>query len=152
MQPCFPGVCLTNSLTADLLLNTCLLFAVKYKYKSVFAVNYKYTDLLVTLPLSGKYPRYCPYSVQFSSVAQPCPTLHDPRTAACQAFLSITNSWSLLKFISIERVMPSNHHIHCHPLLLMPSIFPSIKGFSNESSLLQVARVLEFQLQHPSSQ
>jgi len=58
-----------------------------------------------------------------------------PWTAACQASLSITSSWSLLKLISIESVMPSNHLILCHPLLLLPSIFPSIKVFSNESAL-----------------
>ena len=55
-------------------------------------------------------------------------------TTACQASLSITNCWSLLKFMSIELVMPSNHLILCHPLLL-PSIFPSIRVFSNESIL-----------------
>ena len=58
-----------------------------------------------------------------------------PWTAACQASLSITNSQSLLKLMSIELVMPSNHLILCHPLLLLPSIFPSIRGFSNESVL-----------------
>ena len=58
-----------------------------------------------------------------------------PWTVACQASLSITNSWSLLKLISIEPVMPSNYLIHCHPLLLLPSIFPSIRVFSNESAL-----------------
>ena len=56
-----------------------------------------------------------------------------PWTAARQASLSITNSWSLLKLMSIESVMPSNHLILCHPLLLQPSIFPSIRVFSNES-------------------
>ena len=58
-----------------------------------------------------------------------------PWTAACQASLSITNCWSLLKFMSIELVMPSDHLILCHPLLLPPSIFPSIRIFSNESVL-----------------
>ena len=58
-----------------------------------------------------------------------------PWTAARQASLSITNSWSLLKLMSIELVMPSNHLILCRPLLLLPSIFPSIRVFSNESSL-----------------
>ena len=58
-----------------------------------------------------------------------------PRPAALQASLSITNSRSLLKLISIESVMPSNHIILCHPLLLLPSIFPSIRVLSNESSL-----------------
>ena len=58
-----------------------------------------------------------------------------PWTAACQASLSITNSQSLLKFMSIEPVMPSNYLILCHPFLLLPSIFPSIRDFSNESVL-----------------
>ena len=58
-----------------------------------------------------------------------------PWTAACQASLSITNSWSLLKLMPIESVMPSNHLILCHPLLLPPSIFPSIRVFSDESVL-----------------
>ena len=58
-----------------------------------------------------------------------------PWTAACQASLSITNSRSLLKLMSIKSVLPSNHLILCRPLLLLPSIFPSIRVFSNESSL-----------------
>ena len=58
-----------------------------------------------------------------------------PWTAAHQASLSITNSQSLLKLMSIESVMPSNHLILCHPLLLLPSIFPSMRVFSNESTL-----------------
>ena len=56
-------------------------------------------------------------------------------TATCQASRSVTNSWSLLKLMSIELVMPSNHLILWHPLLLLPSIFPSIRVFSNESVL-----------------
>ena len=58
-----------------------------------------------------------------------------PWTAACQASLSITDSWSLLKLMPIERVMPSNHLILCHPLHLLPSIFPSMRVFSKESVL-----------------
>ena len=58
-----------------------------------------------------------------------------PWTTACQASLSITNSWSLPKLMSIESVMPSNHLILCHPLLLLTSILPSIRVFSNESAL-----------------
>ena len=58
-----------------------------------------------------------------------------PWTAACQASLSITNSQNLLKLMSIESVMPSNHLILRRPLLLLPSIFPSIRVFSNESAL-----------------
>ena len=56
-------------------------------------------------------------------------------TAAHQASLSITNSWSLLKLMSIKSVMPSSHLILCRPLLLLPSVFPSIRVFSNESAL-----------------
>ena len=58
-----------------------------------------------------------------------------PCTAACQHSMPITNSWSLLKLVSIELVMPSNHRILCHPLLLLTSIFPSIRVFSNKSVL-----------------
>ena len=58
-----------------------------------------------------------------------------PWTAACQASLSITTSWSWFRLMSIESVMPSNHLILCHPLLLPPLIFPSIRVFSNESAL-----------------
>ena len=70
----------------------------------------------------------------FSSVAQSCPIV-TPWTAACQASLPITNSQRLLKLMSIELVMPFSHLILCHPLLLLPSIFPSIRVFSNESTL-----------------
>ena len=59
----------------------------------------------------------------------------NPWTAALQASLSITNSWRLLKLMSNESMMPSNHLILCHPFLLLPSIFPSIRVFSNESIL-----------------
>ena len=75
-------------------------------------------------------------SYQFGSVVQSCPTLcNSVDEAACRASMSITNSWSLLKLLSIELVMPSSHLILCHPLLLLPSIFPSIRVFSNESVL-----------------
>ena len=76
-------------------------------------------------------------SVQFSSVQSlSCIQLFaTPWPAACQASLSIINSQSLLKLMSIALVMPSNHLILCHPLLLLSSIFPSIKVFSNESVL-----------------
>ena len=59
----------------------------------------------------------------------------NPWTAACQASLSFTITWSLLKLMSIESVMPSNCLVFCHPLLLPPSIFPSIRVFSNELAL-----------------
>ena len=72
-------------------------------------------------------------TVQFS-----CSVMSDsetPRAAVHQASLSNTNSWSLLKLMSIQSVMPSNHLILCHPLLLQPSIFPSIRVFSNDSAI-----------------
>ena len=69
------------------------------------------------------------------SVAQLCPIICDHQTAAQQAFLSFTISRSLLKFMSIESVMLYNHFILCSPILLLPSIFPSIRGFSNELTL-----------------
>ena len=74
-------------------------------------------------------------SVQFSSVAQLCLTFGTPWNAENKASLSITNSRSSPKPMSIELVMPSNHLILCHPLLLLPSICPSIRVFSNESVL-----------------
>ena len=76
-------------------------------------------------------------SFQFSSIQSlsRVQLFATPWTAACQASLSITNSQSLLKLMSIESVMASNHLLLCHPLLLLPSIFPSIRVFSNESAL-----------------
>ena len=76
-----------------------------------------------------------------------------PWTAARQASLSFTISLSLLKLMSIESVMPYNHLILCRPLLLLFSIIPSTRIFSNELALLhQVTTILEFQLQHQSFQ
>ena len=71
-------------------------------------------------------------SVQSLSCVQ---SFVSPWTTACQASLSLTISWSFPKFMSIQSVMPSNHLILCRPLLLLPSIFPSIRVFSNESAL-----------------
>ena len=86
--------------------------------------------------MGGKIPHPCKRA-QFSSVQSlsHIQLFATPWTAAHQAFLSITNSRSLLKLTSIESVMPSNHLILCHPLLLQPSIFPSIRVFSNEAAL-----------------
>ena len=72
-------------------------------------------------------------TAQFSSVPQSCLILCNPMD--CSTSLSITNFCSLLKLMSIESVMPSNHLIPCHPLFLLPSIFPSIRVFTNESAL-----------------
>ena len=77
----------------------------------------------------------CSDSLQFSSVAQSCPTLCDPMNRNTPA-LSITNSQSSFRLTSIESVMPSSHLILCRPLLLLPPIPPSIRVFSNESTLL----------------
>ena len=83
--------------------------------------------------------RNCWRSLKKRSVQFSCSVMSDslwpPWTAESQASLSITNSWSLLKLMNIESVMPSNHLNLCRPLLLSPSIFPSIRVFSNESVL-----------------
>ena len=103
----------------------------------------------------------CPCLVpQFSSVTQSCPTLCDPMDCSMPGFpvchqelTGGSNSWSLLKLMSFESVMPSNHLILCCPLLLRPSIFPNIRVFPNESVLCnQATKVLEFQFQHQSFQ
>ena len=73
--------------------------------------------------------------LQFSSVAQSCPTLCDPMNRSTPGLLSITISRSSRKLTSIESVMPSSHLILCRPLLLPPSIFPSIRVVSNDSVL-----------------
>ena len=77
----------------------------------------------------------CLVLLQFSSVTQSCLTLCDPMNHSTPGSLSITNSQSPLKLMSIESVMPSNHLILCRPLLLLPSIPPSIRVSSNESAL-----------------
>ena len=83
------------------------------------------------------------------SVAQLCPTLWDPGLQHTKASLSFTVSQNLLKPMSIESVMPSNHLIICRPLVLLPSIFPSIRVFSKRvSSSHHVAKVLELRLQY----
>ena len=89
--------------------------------KNLFFNNSAYFDLIL--------------KVQFSSVAQLCPTLCNPMDCSLPGSLSITNSQSLSKIMSIESVIPSNHLILCHPLLFLPSIFLSISVFSNESAL-----------------
>ena len=92
-------------------------------------------------------------SLQFSWVTQCVWLFVIPWTAACQASLSITNSWSLPKLMSIESVMPSNHLILCCPLLLLPSIFPSIRVFSNGSvPHIRGPKYWNFKLQHQSFQ
>ena len=105
--------------------------------------------------MSKIYNQLIQLNIKFSSI-QPlsCVWLFvTPWTIACQASLSITNSWSPPKLMSIELVIPSNHLILCHPLLLLPSIFPSIRVFSNESALrIRWPKYWEFQLQYQSFQ
>ena len=84
--------------------------------------------------LRGKLSQNVLY-IQFSSVAPSCPTLCDPMDCSMLGLLSITNSQGLLKHMSIKLGMPSNHLLLCHPLLFLPSIFPSIRVFPNESVL-----------------
>ena len=97
----------------------------------------------------------CCYCYLFSSVQSlsRVQLFEIPWAAACKVSLSITNSRSLLKLKSIELLMPSNHLILCRLLLLLPSIFPSIRVFSSESVFhIRWPKVLEFQLQHKSFQ
>ena len=106
-------------------------FVVIHTVKGFGIVNEAEVDVFLELP--------CFYydAIQFSSVQllSRVRLFATPWTAACQASLSITNSWSLPKHMSIESVMPSNHLISCHPFHFLPSIFPSIRVFSNESAL-----------------
>ena len=92
-------------------------------FSSIFRSNQIYSNIIFRV-------QFC--SVQLLSHVRLFAT---PWAAARQASLSITNSWSLLKLTSIELVMPSSHLILCRPLFLLPSIFPNIRVFSNESSL-----------------
>ena len=108
---------------------------------------------LIHVNIWQKPPQYCKI-IQFSSVQSLSRVwlFVTPWITARQASLSITNSWSSPKCISIESGMASSHLILCRPLLLLPPIPPSIRVFSNESTFRIVAKVLEFQPQHQSFQ
>ena len=94
----------------------------------------RFTEMLwIEKSIKGRLRCGCKWSV--NSVAQLCPTLCNPMDCSTLGLLSITNSQSLLKLMSIKSVMPSNHLFLYHPLLLPPSICPSIRIFSNESAL-----------------
>ena len=111
-----------------------MLVSAIHQQESAIGIH-KYPPSWVSLPSPSAYhPSRLFRSDQFSSVAQSCPTLCDP-IAARQASLSITNSRSSLKLTSIKSVMPSSHLILCRPFLLLPPIPPSIRVFSNESTL-----------------
>ena len=86
-------------------------------------------------PSAGITQRYCKLGFQFSSVTQLCLTLCNPMNCSTPGLPVITNSRSLLKLMSIESVMPSNHLILCCPVLLLPPVPASIRVFSNESTL-----------------
>ena len=97
-----------------------------------FAWQKKMHVLLIDISsMPSILPDFCCYC----SIAKLCPTLWDHMNRNSQASLSITNSQSSPKLMSIESVIPSNHLNLCHPLLLLPSIFPSMKVFSSESAL-----------------
>ena len=100
-------------------------------YNKISLTGWKYFEVLDFVQSDINL---CMTNNQFSSVTQSW-LFVTPWTVACQASLSITNFWSLLKHTSIQSVMQSNHLILCCPLLLLPSIFPSIRVFSNESVL-----------------
>ena len=110
-----------------------------YSKESVLCIRWpKYWSFSFSISPSNEYSGLIFFqfsSVQFSSVTQSCLTLRPNWTAARQASLSITNSRSSHKLTSIKSVMPSSHLILCHPLLLLPPIPPSIRVFSNESTL-----------------
>ena len=105
-------------------------FKTKYAFLQARKLCYYLNNLKSVIYTHSFY-----YLTIWASVTQLCPTLCNPWTVACQASLSITNSQSLHKPMSIELVMPSNHLILCHPFLFLPSIFPSIRVFSNVSTL-----------------
>ena len=100
---------------------------------SCYLILYAYIHIWYLLILDNLWDLPSSFLIQFSSVSSPVQLFVTPRTAADQASPSITNSWSLLKLMSIELVMPYNHLILCCPLLLPPSIFPSIRVFFSES-------------------
>ena len=124
---------------------TSVVYKVVWMYVSVLSIEEEKTEALLCISLSLLQKRINHevsvvffkriVTVLFSSVQLlSCVQLFaTPWAAACQASMSITNSWSLLKLMSIESVMPSKHLILCHPLLLQPSIFSSVRVFFNDS-------------------
>ena len=103
------------------------------EYSGLIAFRVGWFDLLaVQGTLKSLLPLLLLLLLRRFSRVQLCET---PWSAACQVSLSITNSWSLVKLMSIKSLIPSNHLILCHPLLLPPSVFPSIRVFFNESLL-----------------
>ena len=99
-------------------------------------MTFKFTSVTLTFPLRSRLQIHVIHiSNSCCSVIQSCLTSCDPMNCAMQASMSFTISQSLLKLMSIESLMPSNYLILCHPLLLLPSIFSTIRAFSHESAL-----------------
>ena len=105
------------------------------EYSALISFRMDWFDLAVRGTLKSLLQRHSPKLTSSVQSLSHVPLFATPWTATCQAPLSITNSQSLLKLMFIELVMPSNHLILCRPLLLPPSVFPSIRVFSNESVL-----------------
>ena len=119
------------------------------KNYTIFVLSFYFSIFLVIYKCTHTHTYMCVYIYIYisvfnhccCSVTQSCLTLCDSMDFPCQAFLSFTISWSLLKLMSIELVMPSNHLILCHHLLLLPSIFPSIKGQSTGTSASELGKM-----------
>ena len=107
---------------------------------------------LFAIPWTAAHKTFLSFNISWNFLKVMSNVLQPYRLQHTRLPQSFTNSLTLLKVMSFESVMPSNHLILCRPLLLPSSIFPSIRVFSNESSSHQVAKVLEFQLQHQSFQ
>ena len=101
----------------------------------VLVVGVQQGDSIIHIHVTILFQRIFPCQLSSGQLLSRVWLFATPWIAACQTSLSITNSWSPPKPMSIESVMPSNRLILCHPLLLLPSIFPSIRVFSNESAL-----------------
>ena len=127
--------------SAELINKLINIHSVKNLLMSYYVLHVQYVSLYITSPLkvNAAWTPHRDHCLLSHTLAQfSCSVVSDfatPWTAAHHASLSITNSWSLLKLMSIKSVMPSNHLILCCPLLLLPSILPSIRVFSNESVL-----------------
>ena len=104
-------------------------------YNKLTIVSEEFSCILYAILANIETCRGMGFGQYCCSVAKSCPTICDSMDCSMPASLSFTMSWSLLKFMSIESVMSSNHLILCHALFLLPSIFPSIRVFSNESVL-----------------
>ena len=128
-------------------LPTCLYLPILSIYPSILFVYPLNLPIFICLPILSIYLHCIP--AYLSSYCCCVWLFVTPWTATHQASLSFTISQSLFKLISFESVMPSNHLILCHPLLLLPSIFPSIRVFFSESAKT-LGKLLELQLQHQS--